>query len=70
MPPELTDLTDGTLLGGSAGIGIPIALIAAVFLSLGAQFQHGGVAKVEARHAELNGLRESTPGLTMSQLMA
>lgn len=28
--------------------GIPLALIAAVFLSLGAQFQHRGVAKVEA----------------------
>ncbi|MBN9141861.1 MAG: DMT family transporter [Micrococcales bacterium] len=35
---------------GSAPIGILIALVGAVFLSLGAQFQHRGVAKVEERY--------------------
>ncbi|MBI5161952.1 MAG: DMT family transporter [Micrococcales bacterium] len=44
-------------------IGILIALIGAVFLSLGAQFQHRGVTKVEARHG--NG----TSGLSGKQLL-
>jgi len=30
------------------GLGIPVALVGAVFLALGAQFQHRGVARVEA----------------------
>lgn len=45
-------------------VGIPIALVGAVFLALGAQFQHQGVAKVEQR---LNG---TTSGLSGRQLKA
>lgn len=33
-------------------IGIPIALLGAVFLSIGAQLQHRGVSKVEGTHAD------------------
>ena len=44
-------------------IGIPVALVGAVFLSLGAQFQHRGVAKVEANTVEVTG------GLNPRQLM-
>ena len=45
--PGLNGATD--LLGTIPGVGIIIALIGAVFLSLGAQFQHRGVVKVERR---------------------
>ena len=55
MPADLTDLTDQLVLGPSQAIGIPIALIGAVFLSLGAQFQHRGVTKVEASTVEVTG---------------
>ena len=41
--------TDLTALQPRQFIGIPIALIGAVFLSLGAQLQHRGVTKVERR---------------------
>ncbi|MCU1570043.1 MAG: multidrug transporter permease [Naasia sp.] len=62
MPPELTDLTDQILLRPYQALGIPIALVGAVFLSLGAQFQHRGVAKVEEQNAS------STAGLSLGQL--
>lgn len=48
MPPELQDLTDQLTLPSTAAIGIPLALIAAVLLALGTQFQHRGVALVDA----------------------
>ncbi|MDE0547037.1 DMT family transporter [Microbacterium sp. C7(2022)] len=44
-------------------IGIPLALVGAVFMSFGAQYQHRGVAKVE----KLSGTA-ATQGLTGSQL--
>ena len=47
MPPELSDLTDQISLTPYESIGIPIALVGAVFLALGTQFQNRGVAKVE-----------------------
>jgi drug/metabolite transporter (DMT)-like permease len=47
VPPELSDLTDQISLTPYEAIGIPLALIGAVFLALGTQFQHRGVAKVE-----------------------
>ena len=47
MPPELSDLTDQISLTPDQYIGIPIALVGAVFLALGTQFQHRGVTKVE-----------------------
>jgi drug/metabolite transporter (DMT)-like permease len=63
VPPELTDLTEELIARPGQAIGIPLALVGAVFLSLGAQFQHRGVAKVEEHHGT------DTPGLTMRQLM-
>lgn len=47
---ELTDLTDQISLTPYQSIGIPIALLGAVFLSLGAQFQYRGVTRVEVSH--------------------
>ena len=64
MPPELSDLTDQISLTPHEAIGIPIALIGAVFLALGTQFQHRGVAKVE------HNLGSAKTGLSMRQLMA
>ncbi|WP_423917389.1 DMT family transporter [Frigoribacterium sp. 2-23] len=45
-------------------LGIPIALIGAVFLSIGAQLQHRGVAKVERR------LGAEATGMSIRQLIA
>ncbi len=45
-------------------LGIPVALIAAVFLALGAQFQHRGVNRVEADSGEI----DTAPGLSLRQL--
>jgi hypothetical protein len=39
-----------SVIGGMAPIGIAIALLGGIFLALGAQFQHKGVAVVEAKH--------------------
>ncbi|WP_210481095.1 DMT family transporter [Naasia sp. SYSU D00948] len=63
MPPELTDLTEQLLSRPRQALGIPIAIVGAVFLSLGAQFQHRGVSKVEEHHSD------EVPGLSMRQLM-
>ena len=46
----LDELGAQSAIGGLAPIGILIALVGAVFLSLGAQFQHRGVELVEAKH--------------------
>src|ERR1700712_4129819 len=43
---DISDLVP--TLSPQAALGIPIALIGSVFLALGAQFQHRGVAKVDA----------------------
>lgn len=64
MPPELTDLTEQITLTPYQSIGIPIALIGAVFLSLGAQFQHRGVTRVEVSHGS-----GAKAGLSLRQLM-
>ena len=50
MPPVLSDFDASSFVGSLAPVGIVIALIGAVFLSLGAQFQHRGVEQVEASH--------------------
>lgn len=55
----------GFLQDPSLLLGIPLALAGAVCMSLGAQFQHQGVAKVE----RLDGVRASA-GLTWSHLRA
>jgi hypothetical protein len=56
---DLTDLTDQITLPQIAGAGIPVALVGAVFLALGAQFQHKGVERME----QLRG--QQTAGLSV-----
>lgn len=63
MNPDLTDLAGEIAIDPRQAIGIPLALIGAVFLSLGAQFQHRGVTKVEAHTVEVTG------GLNTRQLL-
>ena len=46
-------------------IGIPIAILAAVLLALGAQLQHKGVGRVEADTAEI----DTNPGLSPRQVL-
>ncbi|WP_179873681.1 DMT family transporter [Microcella indica] len=64
MPPELSELTEQISLTPFQAIGIPIALVGAVFLSLGAQFQHRGVGKVEAMHGD-----GTKSGLSLRQIL-
>lgn len=51
MPPLLELDLGPQVLNTAQAIGIPIALVGAVFLSFGAQFQSRGVKKVEAQRA-------------------
>ena len=60
MPPDLIRSRDSVV--PRQAIGIPLALIGGVFLALGAQFQHRGVNKVEAKTEEVTG------GLNVRQL--
>ena len=66
---EIDDLSDvGNALAGvfadpSLLIGIPLALLGAVFMSFGAQYQHRGVTKVERLHGGA-----ASGGLTLAQL--
>ena len=62
MTSDLTDLASEIAIDPRQAIGIPLALVGAVFLSLGAQFQHRGVTKVEAHTSEVTG------GLNVRQL--
>ena len=64
MLPDLTELTES--LTPLALLGIPIALIGAVFLALGAQLQHRGVGHVDALTPPV----QSAAGLSMGQLLA
>ncbi|MCD5347276.1 DMT family transporter [Agromyces sp. H3Y2-19a] len=63
MNPDLSDLAEQIPLDPQTFIGIPLALIGAVFLSLGAQFQHRGVVKVESHTSDTLG-----KGLDLRQL--
>ncbi|WP_448004475.1 DMT family transporter [Agromyces bauzanensis] len=63
MDPDLNDFTEQIALDPTQFIGIPLALIGAVFLSLGAQFQHRGVVKVESNTVDTLG-----KGLNVRQL--
>lgn len=56
--------TEALNLTPMQGLGIPVALVGAVFLALGAQFQHRGVNKVEAS------LGGKAKGLSKVQLLA
>lgn len=62
---EVTDHLVGVFRDPAILIGIPLALLGAVFMSLGAQYQHRGVTKVE----RLSG-QAGTSGLTGGQLFA
>jgi len=63
VDPDLSDFTEQIALDPRQFIGIPLALIGAVFLSLGAQFQHRGVVKVESNTVDTLG-----KGLNAKQL--
>jgi drug/metabolite transporter (DMT)-like permease len=64
VDPDLSELTEQIALDPAQFIGIPLALVGAIFLSLGAQFQHRGVVKVESRTVDSFG-----KGLNGQQLM-
>lgn len=66
MTSDLGDVTDqlvGVFKDPGILIGIPLALLGAVFMSFGAQYQHRGVQKVE-RLTQIDG----TAGLTRGQV--
>lgn len=65
MPPDLLELTHVVTLTPNQALGIPIALVGAIFLSLGAQFQHRGVGKVEAA----NPASTTSSALSASQVL-
>ena len=62
---ELSDLTEQIQINPTQALGIPIALLGAVFLSFGTQYQSRGVGKVE----ETSG-RSSKSGLDLRHLAA
>lgn len=65
MPFEIADIAEELIpQDPRAVLGIVLALIGAVFLSLGAQFQHRGVSKVEHSTQEVG-----SSGLNIKQLM-
>jgi drug/metabolite transporter (DMT)-like permease len=61
---DLTDITDEFVRDPMQLAGIPLAIIGAVFLSVGAQLQHRGVTKVESTRGG------ASSGLNMAQLAA
>jgi len=63
VPPDIQDITDKLTLEGNAPIGIALAVIAAVFLAIGTQFQHRGVSVAGERTGG-----EGQTGLSMRQL--
>lgn len=63
MNDQLSNLVGQISLTPYQAIGIPIALLGAVFLSIGAQLQHRGVSKVDGTH-EIG----AKSGLSMGQL--
>jgi hypothetical protein len=60
---QLSNLVGQISLTPYQAIGIPIALLGAVFLSIGAQLQHRGVSKVDGTHAI-----GAKSGLSMGQI--
>jgi drug/metabolite transporter (DMT)-like permease len=65
VDPDLSDFTEQIALDPRQFIGIPLALIGAVFLSLGAQFQHRGVVKVESNTVDTLGKGLNAKQLTL-----
>lgn len=68
MDPDLSELTELIPLDPTQFIGIPFAIVGAVFLSLGAQFQHRGVAKVES--LTVDSLGKGLSGRQLALLLA
>ncbi|AWB95401.1 multidrug DMT transporter permease [Agromyces badenianii] len=68
MDPDLSELSEQIALDPTQFIGIPLALVGAVFLSLGAQFQHRGVVKVESR--TVDSLGKGLNGKQLALLLA
>lgn len=64
MPPVFSEFDSTSVVGSLPVVGIVIALIGAVFLSLGAQFQHRGVEQVEESHGS-----GAKAGLSAGQLL-
>jgi len=64
VTPDLSAISDQISITPYQTLGIPIALVGAVFLALGAQFQHRGVTKVHGLTTE-----SSTGGLNLGQLL-
>lgn len=62
--PDVISLTPAQALG------IPVALIGSVFLAIGAQLQHRGVAQVEAAERVGAMLTQVKAGLSLQQLLA
>lgn len=63
MSSNLTDLTQQVSLTPYQAIGIPIALVGAMFLSIGAQLQHRGVTRVEKQFGG------ATKGFSVRQML-
>lgn len=66
MPPDLLELTHVVTLTPYQALGIPIALVGAMFLSLGAQFQYRGVGKVGAATESAT----SSSALSLAQMLS
>jgi hypothetical protein len=64
VPPAFDELSAQSIVGTIPLLGIAIAFVGAVFLSLGAQFQHRGVEVVEERHGSGN-----KAGLSIKQVV-
>lgn len=62
--PDFSDLDPTQVLDSVTVVGIIIALTGAIFLSLGAQFQHRGVQKIEAKHGS-----GAKAGLSLQQVL-
>lgn len=66
MPLDLSVVTSQLVsLTPNQWIGIPVALVGAAFLALGAQFQHRGVGRVERDTGEV----DASPGLSPKQVL-
>jgi drug/metabolite transporter (DMT)-like permease len=65
VPSVLLELTQNVTLTPIKALGIPIALVGAVFLAIGAQLQHRGVVKMDNAST-----RQASTGLSIPQLFA
>lgn len=65
MPPDLNDISSQLNLPTTAWLGISLAVIAAIILAVGTQFQHRGVTLVNAASAG-----QTKTGLSVRQLRA